>query len=71
MTNQKADFTNPEFTGLAAECFTLFLSTYDPLKRIAMCRKVQALEAERDHLKELLDMEFGEGHIYDIPKEKQ
>lgn len=56
MANPKANFNHDDFTGLAAECFTLFMSTYDPLKRIAMCRKVQALEEERDSLRKLLDL---------------
>jgi hypothetical protein len=63
MANPKANFNHADFTGLAAECFTLFMSTYDPLKRIAMCRKVQALEDERDRLKALLEMEARKGEL--------
>lgn len=50
MANAKADFNNPEFTGLAERCWTVFASTYNPLRIIDMCREVQALEEKYKQL---------------------
>lgn len=58
MANSKADFSNPEFTGLASRCWAVFASTYNPSRIIDMYREVQVMEAKRDHLRELLDMEL-------------
>ena len=44
MSNPKTDRQNDELTGLAAECWAVLSSSYNPLKILELCRKVQALQ---------------------------
>lgn len=49
MSNAKTDRTN-ELTGLAAECWAVLSSTYNPLAIMELCRKVEVMEKAKDEL---------------------